>query len=83
MFIYRDEYYLERSEPQPRAGQSDEKYDEEHRKWMERYEKSRGIADLLIAKQRNGPIGSIKLAFEPAHGRFYSLEYRDLIVNGH
>ena len=83
MFIYRDEYYLERSEPQPRAGQSDDKYDEEHRKWLERYEKSRGIADLLIAKQRNGPIGSIKLAFEPAHGRFYSLEYRDLIVNGH
>ena len=83
MFIYRDEYYLERSEPQPRAGQSDEKYDEEHRKWMERYEKSRGIADLLIAKQRNGPIGSIKQAFEPAHGRFYTIEYRDMIENGH
>ena len=83
MFIYRDEYYLERSEPQPRAGQSDEKYDEEHRKWLERYEKSRGVADLIIAKQRNGPIGSIKLAFDPARGRFSNFEFRDLIVNGH
>jgi replicative DNA helicase len=83
MFIYRDEYYLERSEPQPRPGQSDEKYDEEHRKWLERYEKSRGVADLNIAKQRNGPIGSIKLAFDPARGRFSNFEFRDMIVNGY
>ena len=40
MFVYRDEYYLERAEPQPRAGQSDDKYEEEHRKWLERYQKS-------------------------------------------
>ncbi len=66
MFVYRDEYYLERAEPQPRAGQSDDKYEEEHRKWLERYQKSLGIADLMIAKQRNGPIGSIKLAFDAA-----------------
>ncbi|HEX5796087.1 MAG TPA: replicative DNA helicase, partial [Geminicoccaceae bacterium] len=83
MFIYRDEYYLERAEPQPRAGQSDEKYDEEHRKWLERYENSRGVADLNIAKQRNGPIGSIKLAFDPARGRFSNFEFRDMIVNGY
>jgi replicative DNA helicase len=83
MFIYRDEYYLERAEPQPRPGLSDEKYEEEHRKWLERYEKSRGVADLNIAKQRNGPIGSIKLAFDPARGRFSNFEYRDMIMNGH
>jgi replicative DNA helicase len=83
MFIYRDEYYLERAEPQPRPGQSEDKYDEEHRKWLERYERSRGVADLIIAKQRNGPIGSIKLAFDPARGRFSNFEYRDMIVNGH
>jgi replicative DNA helicase len=83
MFIYRDEYYLERSEPQPRIGQSDDKYEEEHRKWLERYEKSRGVADLNIAKQRNGPIGSIKLVFEAAHGAFHNIEYRDLRPNGY
>jgi replicative DNA helicase len=83
MFIYRDEYYLERAEPQPRPGLSDDKYEEEHRKWLERYEKSRGVADLNIAKQRNGPIGSIKLAFDPARGRFSNFEYRDMIMNGH
>jgi replicative DNA helicase len=78
MFVYRDEYYLERSEPQPRAGQSEDKYDEEHRKWLERYEKSRGIADLMIAKQRNGPIGSIKLAFDPSQGRFENADVHGL-----
>jgi replicative DNA helicase len=83
MFVYRDEYYLERGEPQQRPGQSDDKYQEEHQKWVERYQKSQGIADLMIAKQRNGPIGSIKLAFDAARGRFSNFEFRDLIVNGH
>ena len=41
------------------------------------------MADLNIAKQRNGPIGSIKLAFDPARGRFSNFEFRDMIVNGY
>jgi replicative DNA helicase len=78
MFVYRDEYYQERSEPKQRPEETRERFEERYQTWQKRYEESRGIADLIIAKQRNGPIGSIRLAFEAARGRFSNLEYRDL-----
>ena len=39
-------------------------------------EENKGMADLIIAKQRNGPIGSIKLAFLGEYMRFDNLAAR-------
>ncbi|MFH1479513.1 MAG: replicative DNA helicase [Candidatus Omnitrophota bacterium] len=36
-------------------------------------EENRGIAEVIIAKQRNGPVGSIKLTFLKEYARFESL----------
>jgi replicative DNA helicase len=83
MFVYRDEYYQERSEPKQRPEETHERFVERYQGWQKRYEESRGIADLIIAKQRNGPIGSIRLSFDATRGRFSNLEYRDLAVNGY
>jgi replicative DNA helicase len=83
MFVYRDEYYQERSEPRQRPDESDERFQERYQIWQKRYEASLGIADVIIAKQRNGPIGSIRLSFDASRGRFSNFEYRDLLVNGH
>lgn len=38
----------------------------------------KGIADIIIGKQRNGPIGTIKLAFQNNYSRFMNLS-RDLL----
>ncbi len=35
-----------------------------------------GIAELIISKQRNGPIGTVKLQFAKEHGRFHNLSPR-------
>lgn len=37
-----------------------------------------GIAEILIRKQRNGPIGDIKLAFLKEYTRFENLEHRQM-----
>jgi len=37
---------------------------------------NRGIAELVIGKQRNGPTGSIKMAFIKEYTRFENLEWR-------
>jgi replicative DNA helicase len=78
MFIYRDEYYQERSEPRQREAETDELFQKRYEGWRRRYEESLHKADVIIAKQRNGPIGSIKLMFDGAHGAFLNLEHRDM-----
>ena len=49
-----------------------------YREWMFRREREdlRGIADLEIAKQRNGPLGRIKLSFVDAFARFENYSER-------
>lgn len=56
MFIYREEYYLARK--MPREGTN------AHVEWQEDMNKVMNITEVIIAKQRNGPIGSAKLRFE-------------------
>jgi len=83
MFVYRDEYYQERAEPKKRDDENDERYAQRYEAWTKRYEECRGIAELNIAKQRNGPIGSIKLLFDAGRGRFANLEFREMAVHGY
>jgi replicative DNA helicase len=40
-------------------------------------EENRGIADVIIAKQRNGPVGTIKLTFIKEYMRFENLTHGD------
>jgi replicative DNA helicase len=77
MFVYRDEYYQERSEPKQRPDESNERFMERYETWQKRYEASKGLADVIIAKQRNGPIGGIRLSFDGSRGRFANAEFRD------
>ena len=66
MFVFREEYYAEREKP------SDEKL-EEMSKWQARMEALHGKAEIIIGKQRHGPIGTIDLAFEAQFTRFSNL----------
>ena len=74
MFIYREQYYLERGEPTQRADESSERYQKRHQEWMERCEKAHNLAEVMIAKQRHGPIGNVKLFFEGEFTRFGDLD---------
>ncbi len=66
MFVFREEYYAEREKP------SDEKLDE-IAAWQERMERLHGKAEVIIGKQRHGPIGTIELSFEGRFTRFGNL----------
>lgn len=39
----------------------------------------KGIAEIIIAKQRNGPIGTVELAWLPEYQRFVNLEHRETV----
>ncbi len=74
MFVYREEYYHARSEPTRRADEGEDKFNQRHQRWMERGEEVRNIAEVLIAKQRHGPIGTVPLHFDGQFTRFSNLE---------
>ncbi len=56
MFIYREEYYLGRSQPDI----NDEK---KFSDWQARMDRAMNLAEVIIAKHRNGPIGTVRLQF--------------------
>lgn len=77
MFIYRDEYYLQRAEPSRRADEGVEKLNERTMIWEEAMAAVRNRAEVIVAKQRHGPTGKIDLRFYPEATKFDNLEDED------
>ena len=77
MFIFRESYYLERMEPIKRPDEAEDKYNERHSRWIELCENAHNTSEIIIAKQRHGPIGSIKTHFESNYTRFSDLNIKD------
>jgi replicative DNA helicase len=65
MFVYREEYYLERK--QPKLGSI------EHAEWQSKMSDVNGLADIILGKQRHGPTGTIKVEFEGIYTKFKDL----------
>ncbi len=65
MFVYRDEYYEARKEPPIGT--------DKHMEWQQRMSKSMNQAEVIIAKQRHGPVGTVKLHFDGKYTRFSNL----------
>ena len=65
MFVYREEYYLERK--QPKLGSI------EHAEWQSKMNDVNGLADIILGKQRHGPTGNIKVEFEGIYTKFKDL----------
>ena len=64
MFVYREFYYLERAEPKPTQGESDESYQKRYAHWQKKCADEHNKAELLIAKNRHGRTGRITLSFD-------------------
>ncbi len=77
MFIYRESYYLERMEPIRKPEEDDLKYSERVSRWQQLNNDSYNKAEIIIAKQRHGPIGSIKMHFDANYTKFSDLTTKD------
>ncbi|BBC70920.1 replicative DNA helicase [Altererythrobacter sp. B11] len=72
-FVYREDYYIASREPKLPAGDSDVKAQEAHDTWRQEMERVYGLAELIVAKQRHGSTGKVRLRFEPKITRFSDL----------
>ncbi|MDR0631959.1 MAG: replicative DNA helicase [Holosporaceae bacterium] len=65
MFVYREEYYEARREPTPGT--------DKHVEWQNRMSKIYNLAEVILAKQRHGPIGTMRLFFDGRYTKFDNL----------
>ena len=77
MFVYREEYYLDKSEPTQRDNENQESFNERFLKWQDRRNMAEGKAEIIISKQRHGPTGIVQVQFEAKFTRFMDLVQDD------
>ncbi len=67
MFVYRESYYLARRKPAASkpAALAD---------WEAEMAAAKGKAEVILAKSRNGPVGTVALRFDAGRARFQDLE---------
>jgi replicative DNA helicase len=73
MFIYRDDYYLMREEPKRRDNETNDHFNQRYDEWKQRGEQAAGKAEVIVAKQRHGPVGIVHLSFEGQFTKFGNL----------
>ena len=66
MFVYREGYYLQRKEPREATV--------EHAEWQAKMNEVAHLAQIIIGKQRHGPIGNVTLEFEERFTKFKDIQ---------
>ena len=69
MFVFREEYYLDKNEPSQKENESQSFY---VLQMADRRSAAEGKAEIIISKQRHGPTGGIQVQFEAKLTRFGS-----------
>ncbi len=72
-FVFREDYYVAAKEPKVPQGSDDAKIHEAHAAWQQEMEGVYGLAELIVAKQRHGATGKVRMRFEARITRFSDL----------
>ncbi len=74
MFVYREIYYLQNEQPQKHEKETPEKFALRCAEIEQKKVELANQAEVIIAKQRHGPVGTVKLYFNGEFSQFSNLE---------
>lgn len=83
MFIYRENYYLQNAEPKIKDGDDPIKFQKKHDEWMLNCRQTLNEADVIVGKNRHGPIGTVKLYYNGEYTQFDNLAEVDKLPEQH
>lgn len=79
MLAYREHYYLTRDEPKKREKESQEGFNDRIADWESNLNRTRDIADVIVAKNRHGPTATVTLKFDGPATAFRDDEQGSLV----
>lgn len=82
-FVYREDYYVASREPKQPVDGDDSKTHEAHGAWVAEMERVHGLAELIVAKQRHGATGKVRMRFESRITKFSDLAPDDMRGQGY
>lgn len=74
LFVYRDEYYVAQREPRKSERESEEGFGNKLARWTQQMEASRGLAEVIVAKNRHGATRTITARFDAERTRFENFQ---------
>jgi len=72
-FVFREDYYVNNTEPKMPVDGDPADVHEKWEAWRQKMEQVTGLAELIVAKQRHGSTGRVRLRFESRITRFSDL----------
>lgn len=77
-FVFREDYYHKAREPKEPTSSDPIAVHEQHNQWAQEMERLNGLAELIVAKQRHGSTGKVRLRFEARITKFSDLAPEDM-----
>lgn len=74
IFLYREIYYLQNQEPRKHKYEPQNYFKQRYKEWESKCNKIRNKGNIIIAKNRTGPIGNIEVSFDYSRGIFTDIE---------
>jgi replicative DNA helicase len=73
LFVFREDYYVAAREPKRPIDGDDSKVHEAHEEWARDMSRVYGLAELIVAKQRHGATGKVRMKFDAHITKFSDL----------
>ncbi len=82
MFVYREEYYLGKREPERDMRETEEQFNAKNDAYLAKLQAAENKAEIIVAKQRHGPTGSVNVHFEKRFTHFTDLKESSHLPDG-